>query len=275
MSHRLSESLEIVARTHPGRVRSHNEDSMHADAASGLAVIADGMGGYNAGEVAAGLATMMLRTELAKAFADRSPDERMSDGRSWAQVALEDLVSRANGAILQAAQSQARYTGMGTTLVATLFHDNKVTVAHIGDSRLYRWRDGELAQVTRDHSLLQEQVDSGIITEEQARRSQNRNLVTKALGVDPVVEAEIRDHEAKVGDIYLLCSDGLNDMVEDERIGLCLAKMRANLDRCAQQLVDMANESGGRDNVSVILVRVARPFPAARGWWARLLAWFR
>jgi len=246
-----------------------------ADSALGLSIVADGMGGYNAGEVASGLATVMLRTELAKAFADRSPSERMEGVRSRAHEALSAGIARVNNAILQASQSQDRYAGMGTTLVTALFHDDLITVAHIGDSRCYRLRGGELASLTRDHSLLQEQIDSGIITSEQARLSQNKNLVTRALGVDPVVEAEIHDHTVLAGDIYLLCSDGLNDMIDDAKIASCLSTHSENLEQCAAHLVAMANDSGGRDNVSVILVKVKRVFPAARGWWARLLAWFR
>jgi protein phosphatase len=136
-------------------------------------------------------------------------------------------------------------------------------------------RGGEFSQVTRDHSLLQEQLDSGLITAEQARYSQNKNLVTRALGVDPSVEAEIHDYDVAVGDIYLLCSDGLNDMVADDEIAMTLQALAANLELCATQLVQMANDNGGRDNVSVILVRVREAFPAARSWWARLLAWFK
>jgi protein phosphatase len=188
---------------------------------------------------------------------------------------LEAEIARANGAIYQAAQSQPQYAGMGTTLVMALFYDDTMTVAHIGDSRLYRWRGGELQQVTRDHSLLQEQIDSGMITPEQARYAANRNLVTRALGVDPAVEAEIRDYAVAEGDIYLLCSDGLNDMVDDGEIALALGAMAANLELCAGQLVEMANDNGGRDNISVILVRVKKAFPVPRGWWARLLAWFK
>ena len=166
---------------------------------------------------------------------------------------------------------------MGTTLVMAVFHDNAVTIAHIGDSRLYRLRGEEFGPVTRDHSLLQEQIDGGIITAEQARHSQNKNLVTRALGVDPAVEPEVRDYDVLPGDIYLLCSDGLNDMVDDEEISMTLQALAANLELCATQLVQMANDNGGRDNVSVILVRIKEEFPApARGGWlARLLAWFK
>lgn len=268
--------LQVVTRSDPGMVRSNNEDSVMANPMRGFAVLADGMGGYNAGEVASGMATALLGTELEKAFLQREPSSKdASSGKSWAQLTLETEMARVNGAIYQAAQSQPQYAGMGTTLVVGVFHDNKVTVAHIGDSRLYRLRGDDFQQITRDHSLLQEQIDSGLITVEQARHSQNKNLVTRAVGIDPEVAAEIHDHEVLPGDVYLFCSDGLNDMVEDDEIAMTLGALAANLELCATQLVQMANDNGGRDNVSVILVKVKGEYPAARGWWARLLAWFK
>ena len=274
----ISQALKIVARTDPGMVRSQNEDAVFANQQRGFVVLADGMGGYNAGEVASGMATTLLGTELDKSFAQRAPQERVGGGKLWAHVALEAEIERANGAIYQAAQSQPQYAGMGTTLVAAVFHDNSVTVAHIGDSRLYRLRGEEFRQITRDHSLLQEQIDSGMLTPAEAKHSQNKNLVTRALGVDPTVEAEIRDYEVEVGDVYLLCSDGLNDMVDDGEIGMTLSALAANLELCAMQLIQMANDSGGRDNVSVILVKVVGGFGVPRGitsWFARLLAWLK
>jgi len=272
----MNSVLEIVTRTHPGMVRSNNEDSVMANAVCGIAVLADGMGGYNAGEVASGMATSLLGTELEKQFTARSPSSPdPASGNSWAHSVLATEVTKANGAIYHAAQSQPQYAGMGTTLVIGVFHDNSVTVAHIGDSRLYRLRGEDFQAITRDHSLLQEQIDSGIITPEQARHSQNKNLVTRAVGVDADVQAEIHDHEVLPGDVYLFCSDGLNDMVEDEEISMTLGALSANLALCADTLVQMANDNGGRDNVSVILVKVKGEFPAARSWWTRLLAWFK
>ncbi|OHC69471.1 MAG: protein phosphatase [Rhodocyclales bacterium GWA2_65_20] len=267
----------MATRSDKGMVRSHNEDAVFANPVAGFVILADGMGGYNAGEVASGMATALLGSELEKSFAAREPYQTEPDGRLWAHVVLEAEIARANGAIYQAAQSQPQYAGMGTTLVMAVFHDNAVTIAHIGDSRLYRLRGEEFGPVTRDHSLLQEQIDGGIITAEQARHSQNKNLVTRALGVDPAVEPEVRDYDVLPGDIYLLCSDGLNDMVDDEEISMTLQALAANLELCATQLVQMANDNGGRDNVSVILVRIKEEFPApARGGWlARLLAWFK
>ena len=275
MNPSLSESLEIVVKTDPGMVRSHNEDSVFGNPHGGLVILADGMGGYNAGEVASGMTTTVLSTELEAAFATRSPDDEEAEGLSYAHSAILSRVAQTNSAIYNAAESQPQYAGMGTTLVLALFHDNKVTVAHIGDSRLYRLRDGELTQLTKDHSLLQEQIDAGMITAEDARHSQNKNLVTRALGVDPEVETEIHDHDALPGDIFLLCSDGLNDMVEDEETAMTLQVLGANLELAATQLIQMANDNGGRDNVSVILVKILREFPTAKGWWAKLLNWFK
>jgi protein phosphatase len=188
---------------------------------------------------------------------------------------LREVIARANVSIYQSANSQPQYAGMGTTLVAALFCDNKLTVAHIGDSRCYRFRDGVLEQITRDHSLLQEQIDSGLLSREAARRSQNKNLVTRALGIEPEVEAEIHTYDARAGDIYLICSDGLNDMVGDDDIELTLGELGGNLPLAAGQLVQMANDAGGRDNVSVILIRVKKAFPADAGWLAKLLSWLR
>lgn len=276
MANSLSDALEIVVRTDPGMVRGHNEDAVFANPSLGLAILADGMGGYNAGEVASGMATTLLSTEFDKAFSATAPHTiDAGTGVPFAHRCILEKVSATNSAIFNAAESQPQYAGMGTTLVTALFYDNCLTVAHIGDSRLYRLRGGEFGPVTRDHSLLQEQLDSGMISEEEARHSQNKNLVTRALGVDPEVETEMHDYDVQVGDIYLLCSDGLNDMVEDDEIQLTLQMLGANLELAATQLIQMANDNGGRDNVSVILVKVLREFPVAKGWWANFMAWFR
>jgi PPM family protein phosphatase len=267
----LTSVLEVATATHPGMVRSHNEDSIAADADIGLAVLADGMGGYNAGEVASGIAVELIRTEVKNALAGGKGGELNGTG---AETLIAEHAVRANAAIYQAAQSQPQYSGMGTTLVVALWHDNQMSVGHIGDSRLYRMRGESFEQVTRDHSLLQEQIDSGMITKEQARHSQNKNLVTRAVGIDPQVEAEVHTYTVEQGDIYLLCSDGLSDMVSDEDMQLTLASLQTNLSLAAQQLVQQANDNGGRDNVSVILVRIAREFPTRTGWLAKLKSWF-
>ena len=272
----LSGALEIASCTDPGMVRSHNEDSIASDGEKGLVVLADGMGGYNAGEVASGMATTVIITELQQLLERSVPYELdEQSGEVIAHRLLREQIAKANTSIFQASQRQPQYAGMGTTLVVALFYDNRMTVAHIGDSRLYRQRGDEFRQMTRDHSLLQEQIDSGVITPQQAKQSQNKNLVTRALGIDPVVEAEIHDHDTQPGDIYLLCSDGLCDMVSDEDIGLALQTLSSNLKLCAQHLVQTANDNGGRDNVSVILARVLRPYPAPRGVVDKMKSWFR
>ncbi|MDP1526675.1 MAG: Stp1/IreP family PP2C-type Ser/Thr phosphatase [Rhodocyclaceae bacterium] len=273
----LSIAIEMATCSDPGRVRTNNEDSVLANPQLGLAVLADGMGGYNAGEVASSMATAVLGSELEHAFGVHPPHQISEDGKTWAHAALIDRVTKTNAAIHHAASSNAQYAGMGTTLVIVQFFDNRMAVAHIGDSRLYRLRNGELSRVTRDHSLLQEQLDSGLITPEQARFSQNKNLVTRAMGVDTHVDTELAEHAVLPGDVYLLCSDGLNDMVEDDEIALTLSSLSANLPLCAQQLVDMANDNGGRDNVSVILAKIKQPFPAPEmtsGWKERVQSWF-
>lgn len=276
MNSTLSNALEIVLRTDPGMVRGHNEDAVFANPNQGFVILADGMGGYNAGEVASGMATMLLSTELETAFAAKPPHEiDRASGQSFARRYILDKMAMTNSAIYKTAESQPQYAGMGTTLVMALFHDDQVTVAHIGDSRLYRLRGETFSAITRDHSLLQEQIDSGMISPEEAKFSQNKNLVTRALGVDPEVETEIHDYPVLPGDIYLLCSDGLNDMVEDEEIQLTLQMLAANLELAATQLIQMANDNGGRDNVSVILVKVVHEFPAHRSWWSKFMAWFK
>lgn len=275
MNGTLSNALEIVLRTDAGRVRGHNEDAVFANPHLGFVVLADGMGGYNAGEVASSMATTVLASEIEAALDKRAA--HVADGpnaQPYAQVCLREAIADANAAIYGAAQRQPQCAGMGTTLVAALFYDNRVSIAHVGDSRLYRWRDDELVLLTRDHSLLQEQIDSGMLSVEAARFSQNRNLVTRALGVDPQVEADLAEHAVSPGDIYLLCSDGLNDMLQDDEIALGLQALAANPELAARQLVQMANDGGGRDNVSVILVKVLREFPAESGWWAEFKARF-
>jgi protein phosphatase len=272
----LAEAFEFASHTHPGMVRAHNEDSLGVVPELGLAILADGMGGYNAGEVASGIAVSLLQTELRQLLEKTDPSEPHPKTGELAGVSiLREHILRANTSVFHAAQSQPQYAGMGTTLVVALFCDNRVVVAHIGDSRLYRLRGEVLEQITKDHSLLQEQLESGMISKEEARVSQHKNLVTRALGIDARVEPEIHSYDVKRDDVYLLCSDGLNDMVPDEEIRLSLMTLQSDLKLAAAQLVQAANDNGGRDNVSVILVKVRREFPAERGWMSQLLTWFK
>ncbi len=271
---KIENALEIVSLTNSGMVRSHNEDSVAHEVACGLVVLADGMGGYNAGEVASGIAISVIATEVNQRLVCASPTDRV-DGEELGVALLRENIQRANASIYHAAQSQPQYAGMGTTIVTGLFYDNRVVVGHVGDSRMYRLRGELLEAITRDHSLLQEQIDGGLISVEDARNSRNKNLVTRAVGIDPEVTSEIHVHAVRVGDIYLLCSDGLNDMVNDEDIQSALYGMQGNLPLAAEQLVQMANDNGGRDNVSVILVKIKGEFAMRHGWRTRLLDWFK
>jgi protein phosphatase len=272
----IQNALEIVSQTHPGKVRSHNEDSVTYKASTGLVVLADGMGGYNAGEVASGIAVSVLATEVSHYLESVKAEEKDAfSGEDNAVVALRENVQKANASIFHASQSQPQYAGMGTTIVTALFYDNRVAVAHVGDSRMYRLRGDSFESITRDHSLLQEQIDSGMISVADARTSKNKNLVTRAVGIDAEVEAELHVYDVQIGDLYLLCSDGLNDMVPDEEIGDALQAYQANLTLAASQLIEMANDNGGRDNVSVILVKIKGDFAAPKGWWLKLISWFK
>ena len=272
---KVIDALEIVSQTNPGMVRSHNEDSIASVPDKGLVVLADGMGGYNAGEVASGIAVSVTAMEIAQRLQNARPIDRDEQtGEELGVLLLRDNIQKANASIFHASKSQPQYAGMGTTIVAGLFYDNRVAVGHVGDSRMYRLRGEEMESITRDHSLLQEQIDSGIISIEDARQSKNKNLVTRAVGIDAEIVAEIHVHDVQVGDIYLLCSDGLNDMVEDCDICATLHAMQGNLPLAAEQLIQMANDNGGRDNVSVILVKVKSEFAAPRGWFAKALDWF-
>ena len=262
---KLSDVLEVVTRTDPGMLRSHNEDAVFGESDLGLVVLADGMGGYNAGEIASGMATAFIKSELSRWLSEAGATLPHRDVRR----AMEICVDSANLSIFNAANSNANYSGMGTTLVVGVFRDDVLVLGHIGDSRCYRVRAGKLEQISRDHSLLQEQLDAGLVTPEQAQHSNIKNLVTRALGVEEVVLLEVNEYPVELGDIYLLCSDGLSDMVQDAAIAKIVTTEGA-LEHKAQMLIDVANDNGGRDNISVLMVEVHEA-TEKRGLIARLL----
>jgi serine/threonine protein phosphatase PrpC len=267
----LRSKFNCVQVTDTGKVREHNEDALGTNMDTALVVLADGMGGYNAGEVASGIAVKTVLQLVTEACAreDRGTSDPAT-GLMRQTIILRDAIARANKVIHQTAQSQPQCEGMGTTIVAGLFWDNRLSIAHVGDSRLYRFRRNRFEQLTMDHSLLQELVDRGFYSQEEAARSTNRNYVTRALGVEPTVQVELQEVEVQPEDLYLLCSDGLPDMVEDEDIHLTISTFSANLQTAGQQLVQLSNDHGGRDNVSVILTQVVEPFPARTGVLNRL-----
>ena len=272
----VEQALEFGVKTDPGMVRTNNEDAILVEPGLGLAILADGMGGGNAGEVASGMATTLLANDLKQTWGSVSPSDVAGiAGRTRAFTLLKQKIAIANESIFHAAEHQPQYAGMGTTLVVALFYDNRVAVAHIGDSRLYRLRGGSLQQLTKDHSLLQMQIDSGVITREDAKHSKQKNIVTRALGVEAQVEAEIHEHDVRQGDVYVLCSDDLHDMIEEGDIVKTLSAPGVKLDAAAKTLVQKANDNGGKDNVSVILVKARGDFRPPKGWWQRLLAWLK
>lgn len=242
----------MCARTDPGRVRVNNEDSVLFDAVAGLCVLADGLGGHKAGEVASGMATAFTLREMASWLRqqDSSPD---SDS---VRRELQACVTRLHRHLLAQAQRHPGYSGMASTLVAGVFLDTRLILGHVGDSRCYRWRHGQLTQLTRDHSYVQEQVDAGLLTPAQAAVAGKRHLVTRALGAGHEPQPELHEHAVEAEDIYLLCSDGLSDMVDEADTAAIVARP-APLEQRAQALIDAANANGGRDNISVLLVQAA------------------
>jgi serine/threonine protein phosphatase PrpC len=245
--------LEHSFALDPGRARLNNEDAVLVDANLGAFLLADGMGGYNAGEVASELAVQTMLSHL-QGWAARATNAHGL--LVSARLAMTQAAQEANRAVYEASISKPELAGMGTTLVAALHHGPQLLIGHVGDSRAYRLRQDKLLQLSRDHSLLQEQIDAGLIAPEDARFAAHRNLVTRAVGVEPEVDLEVHEHSLMAGDLLLLCSDGLTDMVTDADIATVL-RSNENLQNAAAALVKAANLAGGRDNISVILVRAS------------------
>lgn len=257
----LSTKLEIENHSDVGRKRPHNEDSTITDIRNGLVILADGMGGYKAGEVASALAVTEIQHYVAKKLKKlkRGKIDPVS-GFKHESILIRDEIREASSKIYNIANTDPQCKGMGTTIVVGLFHDNVLSIAHVGDSRLYCFKNNSLQQVTKDHSIIQELVDRGICTLEEAKSSVPKNLITRAMGIEADIDIDIVEETVVPGDIYLLCSDGLNDMVNDEEIHLTLSKYSANLAQTADELVKLANQSGGEDNISVILIRIREEF---------------
>ena len=235
--------VEEAARTDTGRQRHANEDSYHAR--SPVYVVADGMGGAQAGEVASRIA--------ADAF-----DEDMGDGSP--EEKLAERAREANRRIFERARSDASVSGMGTTLTGALLASDEVSIVHVGDSRAYLFRDGDLRQLTRDHSLVEELRRRGQLTSEEAEDHPQRSIITRALGPERDVEVDVHTHQARGGDVYLLCSDGLTSMVREDRVREILTAA-STLRDAVDRLVDEANNAGGRDNITVVAFRVGGDEP--------------
>jgi protein phosphatase len=248
-------NYQFFGLTHPGRVRTNNEDAVAFDAEYGVAVLADGMGGYNAGEVASGMATTFIKAEMVRWLSQLpQPAKPLAIAR-----ALEICADKANQSILHASDTNPQYAGMGTTLMAGVFQGGHVVLGHVGDSRCYRLRQGALSRLTKDHSMLQEQVDAGLISASEAATAPGKNLLTRALGVDDGAPIDTQVVAVEPGDLFLMCSDGLTDMLPDEQL-LQLLQIHEPLPAKGQVLVERANAQGGRDNIAVLLIQaVANP----------------
>ena len=254
---------EICTQTDPGLVRKNNEDAVAFEPNIGLCLLADGMGGYNAGEVASSMAVAFVNFELGRWLAR----EQQASAKEVCR-AMEASMENANHSIFSAARSNHDYEGMGTTLVVGVFQEGRLLLGHVGDSRCYRLRGQAFHQITKDHSLLQEQIDAGLLTPEQALTSPDKNLITRALGVEEAVRVDINEHRTEMGDMYLMCSDGLSDMLGSADMAAIL-RAAGTLPGKALQLVAAANLNGGRDNISVLLVHVTQD-AARRGLMARM-----
>jgi len=271
----LKGKIEITGKTDVGSIRDHNEDAISTETSLGLAILADGMGGHRGGEVASAITVNTINDTLCeklKKLNEGGVDEKT--GYSMESITVHDSILLANTNVFDSSTENEQYRGMGTTVVVVLFYDNRFTVAHVGDSRLYRVRDGVLEQVTRDHSLMQELVDRGFYTPEQARKSLNKNLVTRAIGIEESVNIDIQEDVAQINDIYLLCSDGLSDMIEDDLIHETIKRNADDLEKAADELIAEANRHGGKDNISVILARPLKSFPAKNSLFSRFFDLF-
>lgn len=233
----------FAGRTDTGRQRPHNEDAFELAPDMGIAVLADGMGAHNAGEVASQIAVSTTLSIL-----------RQTAGIS-AHDRLETAVHAAHGGIQEKAGSSSRYQGMGTTIVAVLLDKLKLHVAHVGDSRLYQLRKGVLTALTRDHSLLQEFIDKGLYSPEEARQKVARNILTRALGLEGELKVDVREVFIQAGDRYLVCSDGLYEMVSDTDIAAMLNRSMSADDTCGA-LIELANAKGGKDNITVVVIDI-------------------
>lgn len=263
--------LNSIALSDPGKIRALNEDAFAIDDHHAFALVADGMGGHNAGEVASRIAADFLKERLA----DKIRQSRKGASQTKPAQFAEQLVSEANRAIHTAAKSQADYAGMGTTLALLMLTGNSVALLHVGDSRIYRLRNGRIEQLTRDDSLLADQIELGLVNPTEADLSHNRHFVTGALGQDLHPKIHVKELPAEEGDIFLLSTDGLTDMVDDSDIELIVDKLKTNMKLAAEHLIQLANDQGGSDNITVALVRVSKQAEDSGGFLPKLLGWLK
>jgi len=248
-------ALEVTGRTHVGCVRRNNEDSFVIDEGLGLMVVADGMGGHNSGEVASDLAVKTIMDSARKSLAASRTPAGAGPGLSDRGLLLRSLVEAANTRVYEMGHASPKHQGMGTTVVAVWADSRSMTVAHVGDSRAYLLHAGSLDRLTEDHSVIGEQLRQGLIAPQDAERSPLASVLTRALGSEAVVEADVADHIWSPGDMILMASDGLTAMVSDEEVARAILR-NDSLDSMVDRLIKMALVAGGKDNVTVIAARV-------------------
>ncbi len=247
--------IRYAGNTHVGMKRDHNEDSLFLYADQNVYIVADGMGGHASGEVA----SQMAVETLAKFFKETEEDEeitwpfKMDKDRKYQENRLCTSIKLANLNIYEAALNNAKQKGMGTTIVVCFYTDKHIYIAHVGDSRAYRLRNGELVQMTEDHSLLNDYIKMKDLTPEEIENFPHKNVIVRALGMKETVRVDITVEEPEDGDIYLLCSDGLNGMITDPDMREILLECNDDLELACNRLIQKANENGGTDNVTVVL----------------------
>lgn len=251
-------TLFMAGKTDTGQKRNHNEDFIRWDAERGIALLADGMGGHKAGDVASRMSVESIDKTLLTALEQPLPKTVDGEESPWAAL-LEQAIIAANRDVFTAGEENDAQKGMGTTLVALLLYADRALVAHVGDSRLYRLQGCEFSPLTIDHSLVRQMMAEGLITEEEAHDSPFTHVITQAVGVRETVDVELQEFTTQAGDVYLLCTDGLSDLVEEAAMAETLIAAQGNWERAAQRLIDLANQQGGRDNISVVIVGVGPP----------------
>ncbi len=276
MRQRLRRAIRMAGVSDIGRCRGRNEDSIRWNEEYGIITLADGMGGAKAGEVASGIVTETMLTGVREEIDGLQTElTEMVEGQGYRRgsLILGSTLQRANQLVRRIVESQPQYDGMGTTSVTLLFYDNMVSVCHVGDSRLYLLREGCLQQITEDHTVVQDMVRNGFYTKEQGQKSEIKNIVTRAVGIADELQIDLQEEELLPEDLLLVCSDGLTDMVDDSQIERVLVD-GGELKDIAQGLVDLANENGGNDNVSVVLARVVSTYSTERSIGQKILDWF-
>ncbi|PTL77872.1 Stp1/IreP family PP2C-type Ser/Thr phosphatase [Vitiosangium sp. GDMCC 1.1324] len=248
--------IEVAGHTHVGMKRNHNEDNYLILTDENLCCVADGMGGHSSGEIASKIAV----DELAEFFRMTSRDQdatwpfKMEKSRNYDENRLATGIKLANKSIFEKASSDSKYKGMGTTIVSVHFAQDSAYVGHVGDSRVYFFRQGVLKQITEDHSLLNDYLKAKKLTPEEIENFPHKNVIVRALGMKELVQVDVAKVEPQQGDIFLLCSDGLSGMVTDPQMQEILART-PELDKACSQLIDLANAAGGNDNVTCVLAR--------------------